>query len=98
MQTILNIKTDKKLKENAKKIAKNIGVPLSTVINSFLKQFVRDEEVTFSAKDYKITPYLEELVEEARKERTNKKKSDYFSAAKSFISDIKRGKCENEAK
>ena len=34
MQTILNIKTDKKLKENAKKIANNIGVPLSTVINS----------------------------------------------------------------
>ena len=89
MQTILNIKTDKKLKENAKKIANNIGVPLSTVINSFLKQFVRDEEVTFSANDYKMTPYLESLAEEARKERIGKKKSDYFSVPKSFIKNLK---------
>jgi addiction module RelB/DinJ family antitoxin len=66
--TILNIKTDKKLKENAKKVASRIGVPLSTVVNSFLKQFVRDEEVTFSAKSYQMTPYLESLVEEAKKE------------------------------
>ena len=48
--TILNIKTDKKLKAEAQKIAGEIGVPLSTVINAFLKQFVRDKEITFSAK------------------------------------------------
>lgn len=88
MQTILNIKTDKKLKENAKRIACDIGVPLSTVINSFLKQFVRDEEVTFSAKDYKITPYLESLAEEARKERADKKKIEYFNTAKSFVKSL----------
>jgi addiction module RelB/DinJ family antitoxin len=88
MQTILNIKTDKKLKEDAKKVAGNIGVPLSTVVNSFLKQFVRDEEVTFSAKSYKIMPYLESLVEEARRERAGKKKSEYFRTAKSFMKSL----------
>ncbi len=41
--TILNIKTDKKLKADAQKVAAELGVPLTTVMNSFLKQFVRDK-------------------------------------------------------
>lgn len=66
--TILNIKTDKKLKADAQKVAAEIGVPLSTVMNAFLKQFVRDKEITFSAAEYRMTPYLEEIVKEARAE------------------------------
>jgi len=90
MQTILNIKTDKKLKEDAKAVATKIGVPLSTVINSFLKQFVRDEEVTFSAKDYKMTPYLETLVEEAQQEYKQGKTSGPFSTAEDFIAHLNK--------
>jgi DNA-damage-inducible protein J len=85
MQTILNIKTDKELKEQAQRIAKEIGVPLTTVVNSFLKQFVRDEEVTFSAKEYKMTPYLEAMVEEARKEFAEGKTSGPFDNAEDLI-------------
>ena len=48
-KTILNIKTEKKLKELAQKTAKKIGVPLATIMNAFLKQFVISEEITFSA-------------------------------------------------
>ena len=66
--TILNIKTDKKLKADAQKVAAELGVPLTTVMNSFLKQFVRDKEVTFSANEYRTTPYLEAIVKEARAE------------------------------
>ncbi len=67
-QTILNIKTDKKLKIAAKEVAADLGIPLSTVLNSFLKQFVRDREVTFSANDCHPTRYLVECIEEAHKE------------------------------
>lgn len=87
MNTQLLIKTDKQLKEDAKKIAKKIGVPLSTVINAFLRQFVRDEEVTFSGKEYQITPYLEEIVLEARKDRKNNSQN-FFSSADDFIKDL----------
>ncbi len=66
--TILNIKTDKKLKAEAKKVSEELGVPLSTVINTFLKQFVRDKEITLSANQYRPTPYLIGLIEEAKKE------------------------------
>jgi antitoxin component of RelBE/YafQ-DinJ toxin-antitoxin module len=41
---------------------------LSTVINAFLKQFVRDKEITLSANQYRPTPYLESILEEAELE------------------------------
>ena len=66
--TILNIKTDKKLKAEAQKLAGELGVPLSTVMNAFLKQFVRDKEITFSANEYRPTAYLKRLIDEAKKE------------------------------
>ncbi len=66
--TIINIKTDKKLKVEAKKVSGELGVPLSTVINAFLKQFVRDKEITLSANQYRPTPYLERILEEAELE------------------------------
>jgi addiction module RelB/DinJ family antitoxin len=66
--TILNIKTDKKLKADAQKVAAELGLPLTTVMNSFLKQFVREKEITLSANEYRPTPYLERILEEAEKE------------------------------
>ena len=37
MHTILNIKLDKDLKIEAKRLADEMGIPLTTVVNSFLK-------------------------------------------------------------
>jgi addiction module RelB/DinJ family antitoxin len=62
--TILNIKTDKRLKTAAQETAKELGVPLSTAVNAFLRQFVRDRELTLSAS-LKPSPYLEGILEEA---------------------------------
>ncbi len=50
MKTTLTIKTDKELRDKAKKTAKELGVPLSTVMNAMLKQFVREKQITFSAR------------------------------------------------
>jgi len=47
-KTMINLKTDRDIKIKAQKIAKEIGVPLSTVINAYLREFVRDKKVTFS--------------------------------------------------
>jgi len=88
-QTILNIKTDKKLKAEAKKVSEELGVPLSTVINAFLKQFVRDKEITFSANQYRPTPYLERILTEAQREYEI---GDYIGPmkAKDFIGHLKK--------
>ena len=45
MNTTLTVKTDKKLRDDAKKLAHSLGVPLTTAINAMLKQFVRDRQL-----------------------------------------------------
>lgn len=67
-KTILNVKTDKDVKERAQNVAKELGLPLSTVVNAFLKQFIREKEVVFSS-GYTMTPYLERVVEKAEADR-----------------------------
>ena len=65
--TILNIKTDKKLKAEAKAVADELGLPLGTVVNSLLKQFVRDKEITFSTHEYPSS-MLRKAIKEAQAE------------------------------
>ncbi|OHA18088.1 MAG: hypothetical protein A2836_01715 [Candidatus Taylorbacteria bacterium RIFCSPHIGHO2_01_FULL_45_63] len=48
MKTMLNIKTEVSLKKRAKETAERIGLPLSAVINNYLKTFVEERQVTFS--------------------------------------------------
>lgn len=86
--TILNVKTDKKLKAEAKKVADELGVPLSTVVNAFLKQFVRDKEVTLSANPYRPTPYLERIIEEAAREYEAGETAGPFADVDEFIADL----------
>ena len=47
MKTLLNIKTDIEVKQGVKKIAEEIGVPLSTIVNAYLKQLLRERRVDF---------------------------------------------------
>ena len=64
-KTILNIKTDLNLKQAARETAEELGVPLSTAINAFLKQFVRGKELILSADALKPSPYLADILREA---------------------------------
>ena len=48
MDTTLTVKIPKKVKNDAKRIADELGIPLTTVVNSMLRKFAHDKEVTFS--------------------------------------------------
>ena len=87
--TILNVKTDKKLKADAQKVSAELGVPLSTVINAFLKQFVRDKEITLSANQYRPTPYLESILEQAQKEYEAGDFVGPFKTGEDFVAHLK---------
>lgn len=50
MKTMLNIKTDADLKKKARETASRIGLPLSAVINNYLKTFVEERQVVFSER------------------------------------------------
>ena len=65
MKTQVNLKIDVHVKERAQKRAEEIGLSLSSVVNATLSQFARTGELQFSVAP-RMTPYLEELVAEAR--------------------------------
>lgn len=46
---VINIKTQPETKAKAQEIARQIGVSLSSLINAYLKQFIKTKTVTFSA-------------------------------------------------
>ena len=73
MKTILNVKVDKEEKEKAKQIALQMGVPLSTIINAHLREFIRTRE--FSVKlDPVLKPKVEkELLKRSREYHKNPK-------------------------
>ncbi len=72
-KTIINIKTDKKLKEEAQKVARELGLPLETIINAYLRELVRKKRVVFSVPP---TPnkHLQILLGKLRSEKQNREK------------------------
>lgn len=68
MTALITVKTDSKVKAQAQKIAGELGVSLSTVINTSLKQFIRDKELYISAKPILVSPRLERLLTRVEKD------------------------------
>lgn len=69
---MLNIKTDVSVKRAAQKVAKEIGVPLSTVVNAQLKRFIAERQLTLRAPEIpnaKTRKILDEAREDFRKGR-----------------------------
>ena len=46
--TVMSVKTEREIKEKAQELAKKMGFPLGTLINAFLRQFIRDKAINFS--------------------------------------------------
>lgn len=44
---MLAVKTDAKLKKRAQKVAKELGLPLGTIINRYLQVFTEEQRVVF---------------------------------------------------
>lgn len=50
MNTTLTIKTPKKLRDEAKRTAVTLGIPLTIVVNTMLRQFVRDRRLVIEGE------------------------------------------------
>ncbi len=86
MNTVLNVKVDPHIKSQAQKTAKELGVPLSIVVNTYLREFVHTKELYISSKTYRMTPYLEKIIEKAEKNiATGKNLSPGFDNIDDFI-------------
>jgi len=67
MKTQVNLKIDTHIKEKAQKMAQELGLSLSSVVNATLGQFARTGELQLSVAP-RMTPFLEDIVKEARAE------------------------------
>jgi len=70
--TIINIKTDPKVKKQAKKVASDMGLTLSGAINGFLRQFIRTKTLVFTSNENPPSEYLLSSIKDSEKERKNK--------------------------
>ncbi len=85
MKTQIIIKADKEIKTQAQKTAKDLGLPLSTLINAYLKQLIATKEAHFYAWP-KMTPKLEKTVARVRKDaETGRNLSPIFSDTKEML-------------
>lgn len=55
------------MKESAQKVAADLGLPLSTVINAYLKEFIRERSVRFSIEP-ELRPEVEKMLLQASKD------------------------------
>ena len=72
MTTVIHVKADKEVKENAQAIAKRLGLSLSDVINASLRNFIRTREIYFSDVP-QMTPELEKLLDKVENDIKNGK-------------------------
>ena len=64
MKTVISVKVDKDVRDHARKVAQRMGVPLSMVVNSGLRQFVLEERIVFQTeKAYRMTRKFEKKLE-----------------------------------
>jgi addiction module RelB/DinJ family antitoxin len=75
--TLLTVRMDTKIKKQAAKVAESLGFTLSSVVNGYLRQLIKQKRVDFS-ESYEPTPYLERMIKQARKERAKGKGSPIF--------------------
>ena len=86
MNTTLLIKLDKKLKVEAQKTAASLGLPMSTVISNYLRNFVVAKEVTFSEPE--LNAKTIRLIKQARKEHKEGKSIGPFKTADAFMESL----------
>ncbi len=80
-KAIINIKTDKEVKANVQKLAEELGISLSDVINASLRNFIRTREVRISSVP-RMTPELERLLGPIEKDiKKGKNLSPSFSSS-----------------
>ena len=66
-KAIINIKTNKEVKANVQRLAKELGISMSDIINASLRNFIRTREVRISSVP-RMTPELERIIGKARED------------------------------
>lgn len=85
MKTVLNIKTDIEVKDQAKRLAGYLGIPLSTVVNSYLKEFINSGSFSVAREPGLKPGVRKELEKQMNDARNGKNISQAFFNAEDAI-------------
>ena len=84
---IVNFKTDEHTKAKAQAVAKQIGIPLSNLLNAYLYELASTGSVHFTASE-PMTEKMEKLIEQAEKEIAAGEVSGPFETLEEFFAHL----------
>lgn len=82
----LSIKIDPKVKEEAQKVADQLGFSLSAIVNASLKNLARSKTVSYSLLE--PTPLLKKAINSARLDRARGKSIGSFSTSRDMMKSL----------
>jgi len=90
MKTTMHIKVDKDIKDKSAKIARDLGLSLSTIVNASLRNFIKTE--TFSVSNAEqMTPYMESWLAEVEEDiKHNRNFSGPFETTKELMNHLEK--------
>ncbi|MEI6296924.1 MAG: type II toxin-antitoxin system RelB/DinJ family antitoxin [bacterium] len=69
--TIINFRTEEKVKKEAQSIAEEMGLKLSDVLNVLLRNFTREKKITSDIREGEYTEYFKKSMAEAMEQVKN---------------------------
>ena len=85
--SVLNIKIDPKVKNEAQKVADELGFTLSAIITASLKNLARSKTVSFSLLEPSVR--LKRSIVSARQDRARRKSVGPFRDAESMMKSLR---------
>ncbi len=81
MSAVLNVKINPIVKNKARKIADQLGLSLSGVVNAYLRQFIRSETLFVSSKFEEPSEFLLAAIQAAADDSKNQTAITFKSAS-----------------
>jgi len=86
--SVVNVKVDSNEKKQATEIFNDLGLNMSTAINMFLTQVVKQDGIPFEIKNHKPSRKLRRALKEADKIASGKIKTKSYKNAEEMFNDI----------
>lgn len=89
-QSNLNIRLDSNLKKEAEELFKSLGLNMTSAINVFLTQSVKERKIPFEIKERRPSRKLKRALKEADQIISGKKKSKTYSSVEELFEDLNK--------
>ncbi len=86
--TNLNIRLDSKLKKDAEDLFKRLGLNMSSAINVFLTQSVREQAIPFEIREDVPNKKMIKALNEAKKMADNPEKYKWYTDVQELFNDL----------